>query len=133
MKSLLSAFILLLLIHLIAAVGFVGWLKASDRLDGERLQRVVDVFTPTRAAESAAMVEAEAAEAKAAAARDELARLERAGRGPQTLAEQLAGNRDDDRFARLRLERLKDETQAIRTRLDQDKACLLYTSPSPRD
>lgn len=124
MKSLLSAFILLLLIHLIAAVGFVGWLKASDRLDGERLQRVVDVFTPTRAAESAAMAEAEAAEAKAAAARDELARLERAGRGPQTLAEQLAGNRDDDRFARLRLERLKDETQAIRTRLDQDKAAI---------
>lgn len=124
MKSLLSAFILLLLIHLIAGVGFVGWLKASDRLDGDRVQRVVEVFRPTRAQEAAAQSEAEAAEAQAAAARDELARLDRAGRGPQTLAAQLAANRNDDRFAQLRLERLKDETEAIRTRLDQDKAAI---------
>lgn len=124
MKSLLSAFILLLLIHLIGAVGFVGWLQASDRLDGERVQRAIEVFSPTRAAEAAAMSEAQAAEASAMAARDELARLDRAGRGPQTLAAQLAANHNDDRFARLRLERLKEETQAIRTRLDQDKAAI---------
>ncbi len=124
MKALLAAFILLILIHLIAAVGFVGWLKASDRLDGERVQRVVEMFRPTLTAEAAAQSEAAAAEAAAVAARDELARLDRAGRGPQTLAEQLAANRDEDRFDRLRLESLKDEAAAIRTRLAQDKAAI---------
>ncbi|MEE9403395.1 MAG: hypothetical protein V3V20_00755 [Algisphaera sp.] len=124
MKSLLSAFILLVFLHLIAAVGFVGWLKATDRLDADRVQRVVSIFKPTLGAEATALARVKAVEEEAMAARDELARLDRAGRGPQTLEAQLASNRADDNYDRHRLERLKAETAAIRTRLEQDKGAI---------
>ena len=124
MRSLLSAFIVLLLIHLIAATGFVGWLAASDRLNGERLAATVDLYRPTITARARTLAEAQAAEDRAAAVADELARLERAARGPKTLAQRLASNRADEAFDRLRLERLAAERDAIFTRLEQDKAAI---------
>ncbi|MBB6430741.1 hypothetical protein [Algisphaera agarilytica] len=124
MKSLLAAFIILILIHLILAVGFVGWLKASNRLDGERVQAVVEMFKPTIAEVDQLKAEAEAAEAEAAAARDQLMRLESVAKGPQTLEDRLAQNFEADEFDLHRLERLNAETEAIRRRLDQDKALI---------
>lgn len=120
-KSLLAAFIILLLIHLILAVGFVGWLQASNRLDGERMQAVVDMFTPTIDEVEKLRAEAEAAEAEAQAARDQLIRLESVAQGPQTLEDRLTMNFEADEFDLHRLERLNAETEAIRRRLDQDK------------
>ena len=121
MKSLLAAFIILLLLHLILAVGFVGWLGASDRLDGERVQRVVEMFRPTLAEERAAAAAAEVAQAQAAATRDQLMRLESVADGPQTLEQRLMQNFEADEVDLHRLERLNAETQAIRRRLEQDK------------
>ncbi|MEM6855267.1 MAG: hypothetical protein AAF911_13010 [Planctomycetota bacterium] len=124
MKSLLAAFIILILIHLILAVGFVGWLQASNRLNGERVQQVVDMFKPTVAEVEQLKAEAEAAEAEAQAARDQLMRLESVAKGPQTLEDRLTMNFEADEFDLHRLERLNAETQAIRRRLDQDKALI---------
>ena len=124
MKSLLAAFIILILVHLILAVGFVGWLQASNRLNGERVQQVVDMFKPTVAEVEQLKAEAEAAEAEAQAARDQLMRLESVAKGPQTLEDRLTMNFEADEFDLHRLERLNAETQAIRRRLDQDKALI---------
>ena len=121
MKSLLSAFIILVFLHLIAAVGFVGWLGATDRVNGERIQRVVDVFTPTVAQEQQNKADAEAAAAEAEAVRQQLVRLESVADGPKTLEDRLMENFEDDEFDLHRLERLNAETEAIRRRLDQDK------------
>lgn len=121
MKSLLAAFIILILIHLILAVGFVGWLQASNRIDGERVQAVVEMFKPTLAEVDQLKAEAEKAEAEAQAARDQLMRLESVAKGPQTLEDRLTMNFEADEFDLHRLERLNAETEAIRRRLDQDK------------
>lgn len=121
MKSLLAAFIILILIHLILAVGFVGWLQASNRIDGERVQAVVEMFKPTLAEVEQLKAEAEKAEAEAQAARDQLMRLESVAKGPQTLEDRLTMNFEADEFDLHRLERLNAETEAIRRRLDQDK------------
>ena len=124
MKSLLSAFIVLVFLHLIFAVGFVGWLKASDRMNGERVKAVVELFKPTLAEEAQAKAEAEEAEAQAAAARDQLIRLNSVANGPQTVEDRLMANFEADEFDLHRLERLNTETEAIRRRLAQDKALI---------
>lgn len=121
MKVLLSAFIVLVFLHLIAAVGFVGWLKASDRLDGERVQKVVDLFTPTLAQEAQTRAEVEAAAAQAQEVRKQLVQLENVSDGPRTVEDRLLENFENDEFDLHRLERLNAETEAIRRRLDQDK------------
>lgn len=124
MKSLLAAFIILLLVHLILAVGFVGWLRASNRLDAPRVQAVVEMFKPTITEVDQLQTEAEKAQAEAEAARDQLLRLERVAQGAQTLEDRLAENFEADQVDLHRLERLNAETQAIRRRLDQDKAMI---------
>lgn len=121
MKSLLSAFIILVFLHLIAAVGFVGWLGATDRVNGERLQLIVDTFKPTIGEEEQAEAEAEAAAAEAELVRQQLVRLESVSDGPKTLEDRLMENFENDEFDLHRLERLNAETEAIRRRLDQDK------------
>jgi len=120
-KVLLAAFIVLVFLHLIAAVGFVGWLGATDRVNAERLQAVVDTFTPTIAEQAQTRAEVEAAAAEAEAVRQQLVRLESVADGPKTLEDRLMQNFEDDEFDLHRLERLNAETEAIRRRLDQDK------------
>lgn len=124
MRSLLSAFLILLLLHVMAAIGFVGWLSASDRLNRERVEQVVSMFTPTVAEEAKRREEADQAEAKAAEARDQLMRLEAVASGPMTLEDRLMKNFEADEIDLHRLERLHAETDAIRTRLEQDKAII---------
>jgi hypothetical protein len=72
MKTMLKLLIVLAVANLLAVAGFVGWLFASGRVDGERLSRARDIFRPTIAEEKAALAEAElsAAEAERLAADD---------------------------------------------------------------
>ena len=121
MRSLAAAFVILLCIHLLAGIGFIGWLGATDRVNGHRVQQVVDIFQPTVAEQAQRQAEAEAAEAEAAEVRDKLLRLEEVAAGPRTLEDRLAENFAADEFDLHRLERLQAETDAIRRRLDQDK------------
>ncbi len=124
MKTLLVTIIVLVVLHLIAAAGFVGWLGASDRVSMERVRLVVDAFTPTLTEQARARAEAAAAEAEAAAARDRLMRLDRVAQGPETIEQRLMKNFEADEMDLHRLERLQAETEAIRRRLDQDKALI---------
>ena len=124
MRSLASALILLILLHVLGAVGFVGYLAATDRLSQERIDAAVELFTPTVREQAEREAEVEAATAQAEAARDQLMRLERVADGPQSVEERLQENFEADEVSLHRLERLKAETEAIRRRLDQDKALL---------
>ena len=48
---------ILAIANLLAVVGFVGWLVATDRVNRERLERVREIFHPTIAAEKTAIAE----------------------------------------------------------------------------
>jgi hypothetical protein len=128
MKALISALIILILIHVLAAIGFVGWLSASDRLDRGRVNQVIELFSPTMAEQAAAEEEAAALQAQTEAARDQLLRLERVANGPKSVEDRLMENFEQDEIAMHRLERLQAETESIRRRLDQDKQLLAQQS-----
>lgn len=51
---------ILAIANLLAVIGFIGWLFASGRVNGERLQRVREIFHPTIAEEQTQVAETEA-------------------------------------------------------------------------
>jgi hypothetical protein len=67
MKSFMKLVTVLALANLFAVAGFVGWLFASGRVNGERLARVRDIFRPSIQEE--AQLAAEAAQRDESAAR----------------------------------------------------------------
>ena len=101
---------ILALAHLLAVLGFVGWLFASGRVDGARLAKVRDIFKPTIAEESAALAEGEAkaAEAEQLAA-DERKLLEI----PMVRAEQIVSAERFQQRAALAVRGLKDEQSRL--------------------
>ena len=58
-KSLWIIISTLAIANLLALIGFGAWLHTSDRLDGERLERVRRIFAETRAAEQTRLDEEE--------------------------------------------------------------------------
>jgi len=66
MKTLWHAFSVLLLLHVLGAAGFVGWLYADGRISKERVEKAADVFSLT--------IEEEIEQAEQAAALEEEAR-----------------------------------------------------------
>ena len=106
MKTLLKLVLVLAVANLLAVAGFVGWLFASGRVDGERVTRVRDIFRPTIAEEEAARAEA----ANTAAEADRLAADDLRVRGlPLASGEEIAA---EDRFrdrATLALKSLEEQ------------------------
>ncbi|WP_428386550.1 hypothetical protein [Mucisphaera sp.] len=124
MRSLWFGFVLLLLIHLTAAGAGVGWLYATDRINEDRLNRLVDLFTPTIPEEQAALAEAEriAEENRQLAA--DAARLEAVAQGPVSLSQRLASQQQADELSMHRLERLQSETADLRGQINRLKSLL---------
>lgn len=98
MRTLVKVVSILLLLHMAAAIGFIGWLYQSGRLNGERAGRVRDMFSQTIAQEEAARKLAAETELKV----DEQNRR---------LAHEL--NRGDDKSTQ---EKLKGDAQSINVR-----------------
>lgn len=118
MKSLWTALSLLLLLHAMALVGFVGWLKVSGRLDRQRLVRTREIYTLTLAQEKQQAEQATqlASETKAKAL--EAARLESiAANGAVSLAERLKADQQADDMAMQRVERLQRDIADLRRQL----------------
>lgn len=124
MKAVGWAILVLLILHLLAAVGFVGWLAATDRLDADRVTRVVDLFKLTIEEEAARKAEAERLTAEAQEIARNAARLESIAQGPQTLQDRLAMEEQADELAIHRLERLHQETQDLRGQIERAKQLL---------
>jgi len=114
------------LANLLALLGFVGWLGATGRLSGERIEQLRAIFAETVAQEQTRLT-AEAAEAEAAAQR--AAEEEAAARPPIDAGDRLALQAQYDaimqqRLARARetLETMSDAMAGERAQLDADLA-----------
>lgn len=117
MRIIVTTLMLLLVVHLLAALGFVGWLYQSERLDAERVQRVVEIFELTIDQEQRQQAEADRLEEQTRRQAEQLARLEAVSDGPRTLQDQLALARETDEVAQQRLERLQRETNDLRRQI----------------
>ncbi|MEX0655196.1 MAG: hypothetical protein WD534_13170 [Phycisphaeraceae bacterium] len=109
--------LLLLVVHLLAAVGFVGWLYQSDRLDRDRVQRVVALFELTITEEQRQQAEADRLAQETRRQAEQIARMEAVADGPRTLQDRLAMERQSDEVAQQRLERLQRETEDLRRQI----------------
>ncbi|MFP4145475.1 MAG: hypothetical protein ACOCTI_04635 [Phycisphaeraceae bacterium] len=124
MRAVVSALVLLILLHVFVAVGFVGWLGASGRLSRERVDEVVDTFRLTVDEQQDEDQEAaEQAEQELELA-DEAARLEAASDGPRTMSDRLATRQQGDALARHRLEFLQQTTQNIQQQIERAREVL---------
>jgi hypothetical protein len=110
MGSLVKLIRVLALAHLLAVIGFAGWLVASDRVDAERLKRVREMFQPTIAEEKALLAEAESEAAAATAAAEERRRLLEV---PMTRTEQIISAERFEQRAELALRGLEDERRRL--------------------
>jgi flagellar motility protein MotE (MotC chaperone) len=121
MKLLWHVFVGFVLINLLLAAGFVGWLYADGRINKERVDRVVEMFSLTVDQEQALAAEAQLAEEEAQRALQQNARLESTGNGPKTLSDQLQERTEatDVRLAKIQM--LNDQNRALRDEMTRFK------------
>lgn len=120
MKAALVALCVMAIANILAVLGFVGWLKATDRLNGARIEQVRQLFAPTLAQDKSRL---DAAESKAAVdvkAAKEAARLAH----PAVTSEmELTARIETTEMDRQRQQRLRDEIAqlqaAIGAKLDE--------------
>lgn len=121
MNSFLKLIIVLAIAHLLAAVGFVGWLFASGRVDGERLTRVRDIFAHTIADEKSTRASEDAKAAETAADAEMLRKLREL---PLASADRTdTDGRTSDRIE-LGLRTFEDKTRRLRDELKKDGVSL---------
>ncbi len=124
MKSILIAFILLVVVNLLAVGAGVGWLAWSDRLSSERVREAVSLFEPTITQENADAAAALALAEESAAKQAEALRLAAVADGPKTLEERLVDSRLVDEVTVQRVERLKREREDIFRQIDAAKSLI---------
>lgn len=112
------AIAIVMILNLLAMLGVVGWLGATDRLSQERIDAAVTLFSPTVAEEAQADAEAEAQAEIAAAANVEEARLATAAAGLPTLDERLRTRTVSEDLLAEATARLRVEREAIERRLN---------------
>lgn len=121
MKTLWTVVAVLAVANMVALLGFVGWLKASDRLDVERVKQVREMFSRTVTADRAALA------AEAARVDEERKKAEeeaKASRPPLTAAERLAAVIQATELDEQRVERLRREIQDLQKRIVDGEAKL---------
>ena len=121
MKQVGVAIVVVLILNLLAAAGFVAWLGATDRLSPERVQQVVDLFTPTLEEAQQAKEKEEQQLAQATQRMAEVARLQAVAGGPKTLEQKLAEDNMTGDIQNQILDRLKAESASIQRRLASSK------------
>lgn len=110
MSSMARLIKVLAIAHLLAVAGFVGWLFASGRVDGARLEKVRDLFRVTIAEEKAALEAAEAETAEATRLAEEQRKLLET---PMARTEQIVSAERFEERAALAVRGLKDEQQRL--------------------
>lgn len=101
---------ILAIAHLLAVVGFIGWLFASGRVNAERLQRVREIFHPTIAQEQAMVAETETKTAEQVRLAEEQKRLLEA---PMPRTEQIVSAERFQQRAALAVRGLQDEQRRL--------------------
>lgn len=128
MRTLWLALSVLAIANLLALLGFVGWLRMSDRLDSERLKAVRTILAKTITVEKS---EADEAARKDAAKKAEADEAIRKGRPPLTASELLnarteATEIDEQKVKAMvsSIETLRAPLQAERDSLARERAAL---------
>lgn len=118
MRTLLTAFTLVLMINALALGGLMGWMGATGRLSKERMQEAVEVFSKTVDEEEALAAEAQAAEEEAVALAERAMRLEQVAGGPVTPEQRLTTIQRVDENQQAVLKRQQVEADALKRQLD---------------
>lgn len=122
MKLLWHVFVGIVLINLLGAAGFVGWMYADGRINKGRVDRAVDMFRLTVEEEEALTAQALLAEEEAERVREQNARLESTGNGPKTLSDQLQQRTEADSVRLAKIQLLNDQNRALRDEMSRFKA-----------
>lgn len=121
MKLLWHVFVGIVLLNLLGAAGFVGWLYADGRIDKERVDRVVEMFSLTVDQEAALLADAQRAEEDAQRALEQQARLESTGNGPKKLSDHLQERTEADEVRLANVQLLNDQNRALREEMARFK------------
>ncbi len=121
MKKLWTILSILAIANLLAMLGFVGYLKATDRLSMDRMRELREKFSATVTQDNAkkAQEEAEKKAAEAKAADDA-----KASRPPLNAEQQLATRVELSQLDQQRLQRLREEIEGLRKTLASERADL---------
>ena len=118
MRTLFTAFILVLVINVLALGALAGWLGSTGRLNKERMRDAVAVFNNTIEEEERLAKEAEQEELEAQAMAERALRMEQVAGGPVTPEARLQAIQVVDDKRRALLERQKVEAEALKRQLD---------------
>ncbi|MCE7972941.1 MAG: hypothetical protein DYG92_01260 [Leptolyngbya sp. PLA1] len=121
MKMIWNALSVLAVANLLGLLGFVGWLKADDRLNADRARAVRAVFGKTIAEEAA---EAAKAQAEKEAGEKAAAEAKRRDQPPLTAEQRVALRLEATEIDRQRMERLQREVEDLRRVLSTERAAL---------
>ncbi|MBX3379189.1 MAG: hypothetical protein KF805_03780 [Phycisphaeraceae bacterium] len=119
MKRLWTVISILAVANLLALGGLVGWLQTSGRLNGDRMQRLRELFAPTLTQEKARSDEAQAKAAETARIAEESAK---ALRPPINAADRLELSAQGEEVRRQQLASLEKQVELLRASLARDSA-----------
>ena len=114
MKLIWNVIVAFIILNLLLAAGYVGWLYNTGYINGDRIDLARDMFKLTIAEEAAQAEEARVTEEEAKQARDQYARLESTGQGPTTLRDELDKATRADQTAIERINLFNQQNQALR-------------------
>ena len=118
MKKLWNILAVLAIANLLACVGFVAWLRMSDRLSIDRLRDLRERMSVTITAE---MATAAASDAEKKAEEERAKAEEKANRPPLNAEQQLATRVELSQLDQQRLQRLREEIEGLRRSLSQER------------
>ena len=119
MKMLWNVIVGFILINLLAAAGFVGWMYIDGRINRDRIETVVDTFKLTIDQEKMQQANADAVKADAIKQQQQQARLESTAKGPVTLDERLDNEQQMSEVAKARIQLLNEQNKALREEMDR--------------
>ena len=119
MKRVWTIISVLALANVLALAGFVGWLKATDRLNKDRMVRLRDLFGPTVAQEKKANEEADA---KKTEEDHKAAEALKSQRPPINAADRLELSAQGEEVRRQQLASLEKQVDLLRASLARDNA-----------
>ena len=121
MRALWSAINFLLIMHVVGALGFVGWMRFDGRLNADRLQKAVDVFSMTVKEEQVHLEKAAQLEAEARQRAADLAHMEQVATGPASIDELLGDRAQASEIADAKLDHLDRVVRDLQRRIELER------------
>jgi len=124
MRIVWNAVSVLMMLHVAGAAGFAGWLYADGRLNKERLDELVEMFSLTVEKEQAQEQQAKELAQQAEQRAIELAHMESVADGPATVNELLADRQQRSDIADAKLDHLKRVVEDLQRRVRLEREAL---------